>query len=91
MGQQPTEINRRTTKSIAAAPKFWKRMKRAMLSPCDPYQLVDAQDAHDSLQAVGQYVQAHLRAYIGEPLCQEMRRAHPGFQRPEWMLHSLSS
>jgi hypothetical protein len=41
-------------------------------------------------QIVAEHVQRHFRSDAGERFRQEVRRAHPGFERSERMLDGLS-
>ena len=50
-----------------------------------------ANDVHRPLHVVRQHVQAHLGTYPIKRFCEEVRRAHPGFQGAERVLHSGAS
>ncbi len=45
-------------------------------------------DFHNPLHVVGEHIEAHFCAESNELTRQEMRRAHPLFERPEVMLNS---
>jgi hypothetical protein len=55
------------------------------------HHFLKAKNAEYSFKVVGQYVQAHLCADIGQPLGQEVRVPHPMFERAEHMLYSSAS
>ena len=55
------------------------------------HQRNDPQDLHHALQIVGQHVQAHLRADLGQGLCQKMCGTHPGLDGSERVFHRFSS
>lgn len=52
---------------------------------------LNPKNAKHSLEVVGQYIQAHLGADIGQPLGQEARVPHPVLERAEHMLHCSPS
>ena len=65
-----------------------ERTESAGILPCHrPDQRLYSEDLHYSLQVVRKDMQAHLRTDSGQCLGQEMRLAHPGFQRAEDMLY----
>src|SRR6266542_5815544 len=59
------------------------------LCPHCLHQQSDAHDLHDAFEVVGQHMEAHFGADARQPLGQEMRRAHPGFERAEGMFDGL--
>src|SRR6266540_3836036 len=59
------------------------------LCPHCLHQRSDAHDLHDAFEVVGQHMEAHFGADARQPLGQEMRRAHPGFERAEGMFDGL--
>ena len=63
--------------------------RKGLLRPRGPHQFIDSQDLYDALQVVRQHMKTHFRAHIFEPLCREVCRPHPGFQRAKWMLNRL--
>lgn len=57
--------------------------------PRQPHRLdgpVEPQDGHHPPQVVGQYMQAHLRPDVGQPLGNEMGVPHPALEGAEHML-----
>jgi len=69
------------------ADKLWKvGLRRDCL-----HQRLHSEDLYRSLQVVGQHMQTHFRADLGQGLHQEMRRAHPGLERAEGMFDRLPS
>ena len=59
------------------------------LGPHRLHQRHDPHDSHDAFEIVGQHVETHLGTDPRQPLGQEMRRAHPGFERAERMFDGL--
>src|SRR6516164_1143938 len=53
------------------------------------HQGADTQDGNDAVEVVGQDVEAHLRADPLQRAGQEVRRAHPGLDGAERVLHGL--
>jgi hypothetical protein len=60
------------------------RSDRCQQRPC-------ADDIHDARQIVGEYAERHLARDLRQRLHQEVRRAHPHFERTEGMLNCLAS
>jgi hypothetical protein len=58
-------------------------------APRGLHQWHDSDELHRTFQVVGQNVQAHFGTYARQRLRQEVRRAHPGFERAEGMFDSL--
>ena len=52
---------------------------------------LNAHDAYDARQIVGQHVQRHLGGNLRQTLHQQVRRSHPHLQRAEGMLHRLAA
>ena len=50
----------------------------------------DTHDVHDTGQIVGQDVQRHLGGHLGKALHQEVGCSHPGLDRAEGMLNTVS-
>ena len=55
-----------------------------------PHHFFKPQDTQYPLEVVGQYIEAHLGAYMWQPACEEVRVAHPALERSEHMLNSSS-
>ena len=51
----------------------------------------NAEDSDQSLEVVGEDMQAHLGLHALQSLGQEMRRAHPGFDGAVWMLNRATA
>lgn len=50
-----------------------------------------AEDRHDASEVVRKHMEAHLGADMLTCLHQEVRRAHPEFQRTEWVFNGLTA
>jgi len=50
-----------------------------------------AENRQHPFEVVRQHMQTHLGADMLESFCEEVRRAHPGFQGPKRMLDGFSS
>ena len=46
------------------------------------HHICSAEDSDQSLEVIGKRMQAHLGLHALQPLAQEMRRPHPGFDVP---------
>jgi hypothetical protein len=73
---------------LAARSAAFISQERA-LGPHRLHQWYDPHDLHDAFEIVGQNMEAHLGPDARQPLGQEMRRAHPGFERAERMFDGL--
>lgn len=56
-------------------------------SPDGFHHIRNAEDRYQSLEVVGEHMQAHLGLHVLQPFGQEMRRAHPGLDGSIRMLN----
>ena len=61
--------------------------KRPVSGPHCLQQRFGSEDVDDSLEVVGEHVQAHLGAHLRQGLGEEVGLAHPCLDGPERMLH----
>ena len=89
----PALFDRRPHRPVAGPTKvhIFGKAKTYPLCLHGLHQRHDSQDLHHAFQIVGQHVEAHLRADLGQGPGQKMCRTHPGLDRAERMFGRLPS
>jgi hypothetical protein len=74
---------------LAVRPVGFVAQGRRASGPHRLHQRSDAHNLHHAFEVVGQHVETHLGTNPRQPLGQEMRRAHLGFEGAERMFDGL--